>query len=285
MVEWDGSPCDLMIALHARRSLASIKAYREGFPAQPLIVVLTGTDVYRDIHSNPEARASLHRADRLIVLQERALDELTKAERVKVDVVYQSCDTALTHAPIARRFRIASLGHLRDEKDPFCIARALAFASASELEVVQVGDALTDADRTQALAWMQRDLRYRWIGGRPHGNALRWLASSHVMVLSSRMEGGANVICEAARIGVPVIASKVSGNIGMLGPQYAGYYPLSDEEALARVIERARTDQSFYRLMQAQLRQRRPLFMPTSEANGLLASVRTAVAVARTRYR
>lgn len=283
MVEWDGQACDLMIALHARRSLASIRHFRRRFPERPLIVVLTGTDVYRDIHSNPDARASLQMADRLIVLQERALDELTKAERVKADIVYQSCDTNLKHAPIARRFRIASLGHLRDEKDPFCIARALAFAPAPEIEIVQVGDALSTADRIETLAWMQRDARYRWIGGRPHGNALRWLASSHLMVLSSRMEGGANVICEAARIGVPVIASKVSGNIGMLGPQYSGYYALGDERALAKTIERARTDPSFYRLLQTQLRRRRALFSPAAEASGLFGTVRRAVAAARAR--
>jgi putative glycosyltransferase (TIGR04348 family) len=285
MVEWDGAPCDVMIALHARRSLVSIKHFRKRFPERPLIVVLTGTDVYRDIHSNPDARESLQMADRLIVLQACALDQLTRDERAKTDVVYQSSETNLPHTPVKRRFRLALLGHLREEKDPFCIARALAYLPAPGIEVLQVGDALSDAYRTQALAWMQLDRRYRWIGGRPHGNALRWLASSHVMVLSSRMEGGANVICEAARIGVPVIASKISGNIGMLGAQYPGYYSVGDEKALAQIIERARSDQSFYQLMLAHIRKRRPLFAPASESRGLLAAVRTASAIARARKR
>jgi putative glycosyltransferase (TIGR04348 family) len=285
MVEWDGAPCDVMIALHARRSHAAIRRYRERYPERPLIVVLTGTDVYRDIHSNPEARSSLQLADRLIVLQERALDQLTIAEQRKAVVIYQSSDTMLTHAPIKRQFRIALLGHLRNEKDPFCMARALTYLAAPDIEIIQVGDALSDMDRTEALTWMQRDTRYRWIGGRPHGNALRWLASSHVMVLSSQMEGGANVICEAARIGVPVIASRVSGNIGMLGAHYPGYYPFGDEQALAGAIERARTDRQFYRSLQAHIRKRRALFAPALEARGLLATLRSAIAAAHARVR
>ncbi len=283
MVRWDESPCDMLIALHARRSLPSIELFRKEYSERPLIVVLTGTDVYRDIHTDPNARRSLAHADRLIVLQDRALDELAAAERAKAQVIYQSSAARLSHTPVARRFRIAVLGHIRDEKDPFCVARALAFIDAPEVEVIHVGDALSDADRQEALRWMHGDTRYRWIGGRPHGNTLRWLASSHVMVLSSKMEGGANVICEAGRIGVPVIASRISGNIGMLGANYPAYYPLGDAEALARMIERARCDARFYALMQRRIDERRALFVPSSEARGVLAAVRAAATQAKHR--
>ncbi len=283
VVEWDGTPCDVLIALHARRSLPSIQNFRDRYPERPMIVVLTGTDVYRDIRTNAAARGALAAADRLIVLQERALDELTPIERSKATVVYQSSASQLDHAPVTRRFRIVSVGHLRDEKDPFCVARALEFAQAADIEVVHVGDALSAADRTAALDWMHKDPRYRWIGGRAHGNALRWLASSHVMVLSSKMEGGANVICEAARIGVPVIASDVSGNIGMLGPRYPCYYPLGDARALANLIERARSDRRFYQSLRHHIDNRRSLFAPAIEARGVLAAVRTAVTMAKRR--
>ncbi len=283
MVEWDRSPCDVMIALHARRSMASIEHFRAQYPERPLVVVLTGTDVYRDIHHDVEARRSLARADRLIVLQERALDELMPAEQRKTTVVYQSSASNLVHAPIARRFRIVSVGHLRDEKDPFCIARALAFTNAENLEIIHVGDALSEGDRKEAEAWMRRDPRYRWIGGRAHGDALRWLASSHVMVLASRMEGGANVICEAARIGVPVIASEVSGNIGMLGPQYPAYYPMGDARALAALVERAMGDPRFYQSILRHISQRRRLFAPAKEARGVLAAMRAGIMAAKRR--
>src|SRR5687768_15996403 len=96
------------------------------------------------------------------------------------------------------------------------------------------------------------DPRYRWLGSVPHGRALRWLASSHALVISSRMEGGANVVCEALRIGVPVLASRISGNVGLLGERYAGSFPVGDERALARLIEKA-TDRTFYATLKRQV--------------------------------
>jgi glycosyltransferase involved in cell wall biosynthesis len=123
---------------------------------------------------------------------------------------------------------------------------------------------------------MRADLRYRWIGGVLHSRALAWLASSHLLVVSSRMEGGANVVCEAARAGVPVIASRVRGNVGMLGRDYPGYYRLADEAALARLIDRARTDRTFYRRLQLGVAARRSLFAPEAERRALLAVVREA---------
>src|SRR3989304_3253275 len=65
---YDGKGCDLMIALHARRSSESIRRFKEEQPELPLIVVMTGTDLYRDIRINPDAQRSLELATRLIVL-------------------------------------------------------------------------------------------------------------------------------------------------------------------------------------------------------------------------
>src|SRR4030095_2092097 len=69
--EWDGAPADVMLALHARRSHASIKEV-----PRPAVLALTGTDVYHDIHASAEARRSIELAKRLIVLQPRAADEV-----------------------------------------------------------------------------------------------------------------------------------------------------------------------------------------------------------------
>src|SRR5712691_8971389 len=113
------------------------------------------------------------------------------------------------------------------------------------------------------------DPRYRWLGNVPHWVAMRWLARSHLLVLSSRMEGGANAICEAAAAGVLVIASRVSGNIGMLGRGYPGYYRLADERALARQIRRAAHDPGYYARLKRLTAARRPLFRPAAEREGL----------------
>jgi len=265
---------DAMLALDARRSHPSIKA----FPAdRPLVVALTGTDLYRDIHESAEARESLELAHRLIVLQPMAGRELAPRLRRKVRVVVQSSATQLRHAPVRRRFRICVIGHLRAEKDPLRALVSLShLADWDDLEVVHLGAALDPALEAEARAGMAREPRYRWLGSVPHARALRWLASSHAMVISSRMEGGANVVCEALRIGVPVLASRIPGNVGLLGASYAGYFPLEDERALALLIHRAAADRRFYLNLKAHMRKLRAMDAPRAEARALIAALSAA---------
>jgi putative glycosyltransferase (TIGR04348 family) len=262
-VEWPpGKPADCMLALHARRSHASIKGF-----SGPLVVALTGTDVYRDIHEFAAARESLELADRLIVLQSKAAEELPKRLRRKVRVVVQSSSTRLRHRPVTRGFRVCVIGHLRAEKDPLRTLAALPFIPLP-VHVIHLGAAL-DPNLVPHTA----DPRYRWLGSVPHARALKWLASSHAMVISSRMEGGANVVCEALRIGVPVLASRISGNVGLLGANYPGYYPVEDERALARLLTRAAGDPKFYRTLKQHVSRLRPIVTPRAEARALLAAV------------
>jgi len=268
-LRWDGRAADAMIALHARRSHASIADFSERHPGAPLAVVLTGTDLYRDIRTDRDARASLDLADRLVVLQDMGKLELAPRLRRKTRVIYQSAE-APSSPKRSEGFRIAVLGHLREEKDPFRTALALAhLGDLPDLEVVHLGEALSPAMAREARRLMRRDVRYRWIGNVPHRSALDWLAGSRLLVLSSKMEGGANVVCEAAVAGVPVIASRVSGNIGMLGRAYPGYYRLGDERALARGIRRAVLEPAFYARLKRLTAARRPLFRPAAEREGL----------------
>ena len=264
---WDGEPCDALIALHARRSADSIARYAG--TGKPLVVTLTGTDLYKDLPGSPEARRSLELADRIIVLQEAALAELEPRLRRKARVVFQSANPKVRHAPPADRFRVCVIGHLRAEKDPLRAALALSLVSDSRIQLVQIGAALDPALGKQAEDRMAREARYRWLGALPHGRTLGWLAKSHVLVVSSVMEGGANVIAEAARIGTPVLASRVSGNIGMLGRGYPGYYPLGDQAALAALIARAASDRRFLKALHGALRERRHLFSPPAERRAL----------------
>lgn len=267
---WDGKAADMLIALHARKSCDSIEKFHAACPGMPLILVLTGTDLYRDIKTDPEARRALELASRLVVLQSEGRLELPQHLRAKTRVIFQSADVDIRRNPPKKRFRVAVVGHLREEKDPFRAVMALArLPHHAELEVVHLGKALSPAMRKEAALWMKRDFRYRWLDSKPHGQALRWLAASNLLIVSSVMEGGANVICEASRIGVPVLASRVSGNIGMLGRGYPGYFELFDDLALARLIERAAGDAKFYRRLKDAVRAGRGLFAPAAERDGL----------------
>jgi len=268
--QWDGQAADLMLALHARRSHASIVRFRERCPNSPLVVVLTGTDLYRNIRTDRDAKESLTLADRLVVLQDMGRLEVPARFRRKTCVIYQSAEVHAPRKPPSRRFRIAVIGHLREEKDPFRAALALAYLDdLRELEVVHLGQALSPDMAREARRLMRADPRYRWLGNVPHWAALRWLSRSHVLVVSSRMEGGANVICEAAAAGTPVIASRVSGNIGMLGRGYPGYYALADERGLARQIRRLASDSRYCARLKRLIAARRSLFLPETERRGL----------------
>lgn len=274
-VDWDGRACDLMIALHAKRSHESIAHYRRVRPGGALCVVLSGTDLYRDLPASREARRSLELADRIIVLQDEALRRLAPRLRRKARVVYQSARARARRAAPARVFRIAVIGHLRDEKDPFRAAAALAhLPDDAPFEVLHLGAALSSAMEREARRRMRREPRYRWLGGVPHPRALAWLARSHLLVVSSRMEGGANVIAEAARVGVPVLASRVEGNVGMLGRGHPGYFPLGDERALARLMLRAQQDRAFYLALGRSTASRRSRFAPSAERSALSGALR-----------
>jgi len=270
MVEWDGCDCDAVIALHARRSHGSIRRWRAAYPGRPLVLVLTGTDLYGDIRTDADARESLTLADCMVVLQPMGLDELDPALRSRTRVIYQSVRPVRRGKPPRRTFLVTVIGHLREVKDPFRAAYALKYMpAASRIRVVQLGAAMSpEADR-EARSLMQTEPRYRWLGERDHADAMRWLGRSHAMVISSRMEGGAHVVSEAIAAGVPVIASDIAGNIGLLGDSYPAYYPVGNEQALAALLSRAESDGEFLHSLEAAVKARRSVTDPAAERRAI----------------
>jgi putative glycosyltransferase (TIGR04348 family) len=269
-VEWDGRAADLMLALHARRSFASIRAFAERFPSRPLLLALTGTDLYRDIHQDSDAQQALEWAHRLIVLQDRGIDELPPHLAAKTRVIYQSSpDTART-AVRPHVFEVLVIGHLREEKDPFRAALATAhLPSHSQIQVTHLGSALSEEMADTAELAQSKLPRWTWAGDVPHRTVLKRLSRARLMVISSVMEGGANVICEALAADVPVLASRIPGNIGMLGEDYPGYFAAGDEKQLAALMSMAEDDPGFYADLQSHARLRRGLMRPEQEASRL----------------
>lgn len=243
----DEEPWDLLVALHARRSAPSIRAARERFPDAPIFVGLGGTELRPAEAGLPEVLASLDAADRIVALQARALDVLRPEHRAKACVVVQSADLPEgLDGPPEEGCDVAVVAHLRDVKDPLRTALAARELPAdSRIRVRHVGAVLEPRWERAARDEERENPRYRWLGGLPREEALAVLASSHVHVLASRSEGGANAISEALALGVPTIASHIPGSIGLLGEGWPAYFPVGDTRALAELLSRFETETAF----------------------------------------
>jgi putative glycosyltransferase (TIGR04348 family) len=265
---YDETPADLMIALHAWRSADSIRCFRELYPDRPLIVALTGTDAYEYIDRDPVPTLhSLAVADRLVALQDLVRRRVPAQFRHKVRVVHQSA-ARVRHVSNAnaRHFDVAVIGHLREVKDPFRAASAARLLPASSrIRIAHLGAAENAQWAEMAAAEMRSNPRYVWRGDRPRAEVRRLLGSARAMVLSSISEGGANVISEAAAAGLPVLASRIDGSVGLLGREYPGYFPVGDTEALARLLQRIEREPAFLKRLHRAIIQRASLFRPAVE--------------------
>ena len=264
-----GQAPDLLIALHARRSAAALAAFAARHPDRPSVLVLTGTDLYRDIAHDASAQASLHHAHALVLLQPAGLALLPAALQARAHVIYQSAPSLRPRprSANARHRDICMIGHLREEKDPLTFILAASLVRAPGARLLHIGGAL-DPALGEAAAQAQSP-RYRWLGALPHAAARQRLKRCRAMAITSTMEGGANVIIEAVTSGVPVLASDIDGNRGMLGGDYAGYFPTGDAAALARLIDRSILEPEFDALLRRQCAARALLFAPTAEQAAL----------------
>jgi len=271
--------CDVLIALHARRSHDSIRRFHDLHPDKPIILVLTGTDLYRDIHEDEDSRESLRLADRLVVLQRKGLDELAPELHEKTRVIYQSAPASSGRpGNPERQFTVAVVGHMRPEKDPFRTAMAVrSLPRTSRIRVVHIGAAFGDNYLRRAEREAERNPRYRWVGEWPHWKTRRFMARSHILSITSQMEGSSNVLCEALASGVPVAVSRISGLMGTLGDDYPGYYEMGDTAGLKRLLLRAEADPAFYEGLVRHCAEVAPLVNPEREIRtwqGLVREVR-----------
>lgn len=269
--QWEGTPADIMVALHARRSAESIERWCGTQAHRPLAVVLTGTDLYRDIQFDASAKRSLALADRLVVLHERAVDDLPAPYRDKATACFQSTSSLATIRKPTRHLRAVMVGHLRAEKAPqtyFAAARRL--IDRTDILLDHVGAALDPAWSLEAQLAQRACPAYRWLGPLPHTGARRCIQAAHVLVHPSMIEGGAHVVMEAVCSGTPVLASRIAGNVGMLGADYGGYFEPGDSEALADLLKRCRDHPAMLDRLAAQCASRAPLFEPAREQATLL---------------
>ena len=264
---YDGKPYDLLVALHARKSHSSIIDFRRGNPSAPIIVALTGTDLYRDLRRNRRAQESLDISTRIVVLQPKAIEELRPSWRRKTRVIHQSVEdkraptgahnsSAKSRTKAEARtngnFDVCVIGHLRAVKDPFRTALAArSLPDSSKVRVLQIGGAMTAAMAKRALKEMNTNERYRWLDEQPRSRVRSILTRSSLCVVSSRIEGGANVLSEAIAASVPILASRVDGNVGILGKDYPGYFEVGNTKQLARLLNHAETSPEYLAKLKA----------------------------------
>jgi putative glycosyltransferase (TIGR04348 family) len=261
-------PYDVLVALHAYKTAEAVRWSRARHAGRPIVVALTGTDLYRDIHVRPEARRSLQLADRLVVLHDRASKELPRDVRGKVRLIRQSAEHQRPAAPARKRagLDVAFVAHLRDEKDPLRAALASRLLpEASRVRIVHAGRALDDAWARRALAEQAENRRYVWLGEVSPRRARGLIAGSQALVLTSLVEGGANVLGEAIVAGTPVLSTRIPAAVSALGSGYTGFFPVGETAALARLLRRFEEDRVFRVELRRRVRSRRPLFRERAE--------------------
>ncbi|MFM7532985.1 MAG: selenoneine biosynthesis selenosugar synthase SenB [Rubrivivax sp.] len=267
------APADAMLALHARRSAGSIAAWRDAHPRAPLVVTLTGTDLYRDIATDAQAQRSLELSDALVVLNALGPQRLPPALRARCHVVLQSCSLRQPRNDKPTRWlRAVAVGHLRQEKDPRTLFEAVRrLGGRADIRIDHIGRALDAQLGEEAQGLAEALPAYRWLGGLPHGQARARIQAAHVLVHPSRIEGGAHVIIEALRSRTPVLASRIEGNVGLLGEAYAGYFEPADAAGLAARLVQLREQPDMLATLQRQAEALQARFEPAAEAAALRA--------------
>jgi putative glycosyltransferase (TIGR04348 family) len=268
---WSGAPCDLLIALHAGRSAASIQSFAAAHPDRPLVVVLTGTDLYRDLAESEEARRSLELATKLVVLNELGPRRLPPEVRDKTEVILQSAPALAAARKPEGQLAIAVVGHLRDEKNPRLVWALLRKLPAElALRIRHVGAALDPELGREAELAARNDARYRWLGGLSRVRARQVIRTSHLLLQPSNMEGGAQAVIEAVTAHTAVIASGIDGNAGLLGEDYPGLFTDNDVDGACALVLRAAREPHFLQRLERRCQRRAALFAPGRERQNLL---------------
>src|SRR5579859_8213317 len=124
---------------------------------------------------------------------------------------------------------------------------------------------MTRAYAVRARAEMKVNPRYRWLGERPRERVFHLMRRCKLFVLSSRLEGGANALGEAIAVGTPILASRIPGNVGILGKNYPGFFNVGDTKGLAKLLSRAETDSTFRAELKTRCKRLAYLFKPNRE--------------------
>ncbi len=266
----------VLVVLNAWRSAAVALEWKRRNPARPLVAVLTGTDIFPDFPSHPEVERVLAAADAIVAWHGESVAQLPERFRAKARIIFKSAPDIPADMPRRRatpdppaRIEVLIIGHLREVKDPFRAAEAARMLPGeSRLHFLHAGEALSPDMAARAAAEMAENPRYTWLGGITRQVIWQGLRTASLTVNSSLAEGGANAVVESLRCGVPVLASRIPGNTGLLGRDWPGFFDTGDSAALAALLQRCEHEPEFYGELISRTARRGSLFIPETEKHG-----------------
>jgi glycosyltransferase involved in cell wall biosynthesis len=241
------------VVLHARRSHAAAVALQRA--QKPYGVVLTGTDLYADLPglTTPtflqQAMDTITHARLLVGLQQEACRHMQAGHlqaripqmppcRVLLQSATADADRLhrLPRPDRAKDPRLLMVGHVRQEKDPLTgFMAVLTLPAGATLR--HLGGSLDDTLMQTLQSLADQDPQRMTLLGHCDVKAVREeMAKADLLLHTSAMEGGALVIAEAFGQGLPVVASRIPGHLGILGDDYPAYFTQGDAEDLARQI-------------------------------------------------
>src|SRR5262249_32127483 len=150
-------------------SAAAVERFAALHPRRPIVVAMSGTDLYDDLAHSEEALRSLALATRIVVLQRLGIEALPAEARARARTIVQSASAAPRRDREADagtgEFAACVLAHLREVKDPLLAATAARLLPTdSRLRILHAGAALTPGLAEAARAEVRDNPRYRWLG-------------------------------------------------------------------------------------------------------------------------
>lgn len=233
-----------------------------------MVVVLTGTDLYQNIQVSASARQALAWATRLVVLQKQGLFELPENLQAKTQVIYQSAKKVKPARNFFSKkdFNVLVIANLRVEKDPFRTALALSkLPSDSKIQVFHIGLPLNQEMEKELKLMQENNARYHWLEAFSHNKTKQLIAVADLVCITSRIEGGSNVLCESLAAGTPVITTNIPSLVATLGDNYPGYFSVGDTEKLANLLWQAENDINFYQELKNNCKKVAYLVEPATE--------------------
>ena len=253
---------EVLIAINADKNNLHIRKFNSDNPQSKIILVLSGTDIYPE----PSAKAidSMEVGNVLVVLQSHGIDQVPPIYRNKSTIVYQSIEKLSVDSGRSKsdsEFRVVLISNIRSVKDPLIASRACRLISpASKLKITHVGYCLDEGLGSELTQENKSNIRYEWVGGLSRLEAMTILSESHVLLITSQHEGAGRVVGEAIQLGVPIVSTNNLGVTGILGDDYAGYYPVGDAKALSDILTKAEEDKEFLAQLNVHCQNRSSLF-------------------------